>query len=157
MPKTPVTIQASRMDSADGSLLIAELNQVLTVITGDDGTAHFHPQDVMQENASFLIAYVAGIPCGCGALRQITADTGELKRIYARKNSLGVGSLLLGRLEEQARQFGYTRLLLETRIQNTNAIRFYQKNGYAPCASYGAYIGNENSYCMGKQLYATAP
>ena len=41
-----VQIRSSSMDSDDGKALIGELNQILTDITGDDGTAHFHKEDV---------------------------------------------------------------------------------------------------------------
>ncbi|MDY4137901.1 MAG: hypothetical protein SOY30_00940 [Eubacteriales bacterium] len=48
------------------------------------------------------MAYLDGVPWGCGALRRLSADTGEIKRIDARPNRAGVGSGILAALEERA-------------------------------------------------------
>lgn len=142
----------SDIDSDDGKVLISELNQVLIQIIGDDGTIHFHKEDTRKENTVFLIAYLDEIPYGCGALRKISNDTGEIKRIYARKNTDGIGRAIVHRLEEKAQEFGYQQLLLETRVQNTHAIQFYENCGYMHCDSYGVYQGKDNSYCFSKSL-----
>ncbi|MGN0977274.1 MAG: hypothetical protein ACI4PH_04390 [Faecousia sp.] len=75
----------SDIDSDDGKSLISERNQVLMQLTGEDGTRHFRKEDTRKENAVFLIAYLDDIPYGCGALRKISEDTAEIKRIYAKK------------------------------------------------------------------------
>lgn len=142
----------SDIDSDDGKLLISELNQILIQITGEDGTIHFHKEDTKVENAVFLIAYLDDIPYGCGALRKISNDTAEIKRIYARKNTIGIGRAIVRRLEERAQKFGYRYLLLETRVQNTHAIQFYESCGYVHCDSYGVYKGKDNAYCFSKSL-----
>lgn len=140
------------IDSPDGNELISELNQRLIQITGDDGTINFHTEDTKVDGSTFLIAYLDGIPYGCGALRKISEDIAEVKRIYARKNKVGVGRAIICRLEEKAIEFGYHKLLLETRIQNSHTIQFYNECGYAHCAAYGNYCGNKNSYCFEKLL-----
>lgn len=123
-------ITPASIDCADAKELIGELNSVLTEITGDDGTVNFSNNDVIGERATFLIAYVDGVPYGCGALRQISENTAEVKRVYARKNQCGVGRKVLKALEAKAVEFGYQKLALETRVQNLHAIAFYQDNGY---------------------------
>lgn len=147
-----VQIRPSSMDSDDGKMLIGELNRILTDITGDDGTAHFHKEDVETDRGAFLIAYIDGEPCGCGALRPVTEGTGEIKRIYARKNVHGVGRKIVEALEEKAAIFGYSDLILETRVQNTHAIEFYKKCGFTHRSAFGKYVGNKNSYCFEKKL-----
>lgn len=87
-------VEAS-IDNPDARELISELNQRLVQITGDDGTANFHAEDIKTEKSSFLIAYLDGIPYGCGALRRISDDTAEIKRVYARRNKVGVGRAIL--------------------------------------------------------------
>ena len=144
-------IEAS-IDSPDAKVLISELGKQLTQITGDDGTANFHSEDVKEEKSVFLIAYLDGIPYGCGALRNLSNDTAEIKRVYARKNKTGVGRSILCKLEEKAKEFGYSKLLLETRKQNTHAIQFYNKCGYVHCSAHGNYCGKENAYCFEKYL-----
>lgn len=145
-------IVETSIDNPDASVLISELNQSLVQITGDDGTKNFHTEDVRTEKSSFLIAYLDGVPYGCGALRRISDDTAEIKRVYARKNQSGIGRAILLRLEEKASKLGYTKLLLETRKQNEHAIQFYTLCGYIPCSAYGRYRGKENACCFEKKL-----
>lgn len=117
-----IKIESASMDCEDAKGLIRELNQVLTVITGDDGTANFHEEDVRGERAAFLIAYYDEQPYGCGALRQVSEDTVEVKRVYARKNQQGIGSAILKALEIKAREFGYRKIVLETRVHVSEPI-----------------------------------
>lgn len=147
-----VTIRSGSIESEDAKTLIHELNQILTVITGDDGTVNFSNTDVENERSTFLIARVGEEAFGCGALRRLSDDTAEIKRVYARHNKLGIGSRILEELEKKAADFGYRKLLLETRVQNVNARNFYEKNGYLHCEAYGKYVGRENSYCYCKEL-----
>lgn len=145
-------IKEADINSKDAKALIKELNQILTVITGDDGTVNFHAEDVKQNRSVFLIGYEDEIASGCGALREIDMEYGEIKRIYARKNKCGMGRQIIAALEKKATQLGYKKLFLETRIQNKHAISFYEKNGYTHCQNYGVYQGSINSYCMCKTL-----
>lgn len=147
-----LVIKQMSMDSEDAKLLIGELNQILTSLTGDDGTAHFQPNDVKQERSVFLIGYLDGVPTGCGALRELNQKIGEIKRVYARKNTCKVGHTIIQALEHYAEEFGYQEIYLETRIQNVHAIRFYEKNGYFHCENYGVYKNKSNSHCMKKVI-----
>ncbi|MBO5451078.1 MAG: GNAT family N-acetyltransferase [Lachnospiraceae bacterium] len=140
------------IDNPDAKDLILELNHRLYQITGDDGTTSFHTEDVKTEKSLFLIAYLDGVPYGCGALRKISDNTAEIKRVYARRNNAGVGRAIINQLEEKAIEFGYTKILLETRKQNEHAIHFYTLCGYLPCPAYGKYCGKENAYCFEKEL-----
>ncbi|MGN0746221.1 MAG: GNAT family N-acetyltransferase [Aristaeellaceae bacterium] len=149
-----LTIAETPVDAPEARLLMAELSRELARITGSDGRARFHPADVQEAGGAFLVAYLDGEPWGCGALRRLSADTGEIKRVYARPNRAGVGSGILAALEEKAVALGYRRLLLETRRQNTRAVRFYLGHGYAPCAAYGPYAGREDACCLEKRLTA---
>ncbi|MEE1248941.1 MAG: GNAT family N-acetyltransferase [Lachnospiraceae bacterium] len=147
-----IEVKKAQMDSLDAKELIQELNQVLTEITGDDGTANFKASDVQKEKSTFFIVYVDEKPYGCGALRKISDDVAEIKRVYARKNKLGIGSIVVQSLENAAASFGYKKILMETRVQNQNAIHFYEKNGYTHCENFGKYVGKENAYCFMKCL-----
>ncbi len=89
---------------------------------------------------------------GCGALRPLTADVAELKRMYARPGTQGVGAALLDHLERAGAAFGYRALWLETRRVNARAVRFYQRHGYRPIANFGPYAGRLDAVCLGKSL-----
>lgn len=132
--------------------LIAQLDAALLAITGDSGASSFDPRDVMGEGAAFVIAYDEhGAALGCGALRPLEREIGELKRMYARPGS-GAGAVILAELERNAAAFGYRRLWLSTRRVNARAVSFYKRHGYAPVPPYGRYIGRDASICLGRNL-----
>lgn len=62
-----ISIVEKSIFDEDSKVLLEELNRVLTDITGDDGTANFSPIDVENEESLFLVAYLDGLPTGCGA------------------------------------------------------------------------------------------
>lgn len=85
-------------------------------------------------------------------LRKLSDDVAETKRIYAKPNCVGIGRAIIKKLEAKAVDFGYCKILLETRKQNTHAIKFYDKCGYVHCETYGKYRTNDNAYYFEKNL-----
>ncbi len=144
-------IAAADPDSGDARLLIAELSATLAAITGDSGQASFSVDDVRAEGGVFLLARAAdGTALGCGALRRLDDATGEIKRMYARPGTAGVGAALLARLEDEARRLAYSRLWLETRKINQLAVSFYLRNGYTIIPNYGKYRRRDEAVCLEK-------
>lgn len=148
-----LAIRAEDPASPDAAALIDELSAALAAITGDSGRASFDPADVRVPGALFVVARdPGGQAVGCGAFRPLAQDTAEVKRMYARPGTRGVGRALLAHLEAQAAMLGYRALWLETRAVNQRARRFYAANGYAPVPNYGKYAGNPQAVCLAKQL-----
>ena len=130
-----------------------ELSTALEAITGDSGKASFDVDDVRGPLACFVVARdTHGAALGCGAFRPLQPGVAEIKRMYARHGSVGVGSAVLRFLEEQAGKLGYQALWLETRLVNRRAVDFYAARGYARIANYGKYIGNPLAVCFEKLL-----
>ena len=100
----------------------------------------------------FAICRYQGQPLGCGALRPLNETTAELKRMYSRKNRIGVGSSILSYLEKEAINLNYTIIRLETRKINKKAIQFYESKGYSCIPNYGRYIGETDAICFEKNL-----
>lgn len=139
-------------DHADARRVIAQLDAALSAITGESGAASFDPQDCRGTDACFVLAYDAdGSAVGCGAVRALAGDIGELKRMYARPGS-GAGAHVLAALERHAAACGYRQLWLSTRRVNARAVAFYERHGYAPVAPYGRYVGRAASVCLGRRL-----
>ncbi len=158
MAPASIVIDDADPDCADARVLVGELTQALAAISGDGGTASFEPADVRTARACFVLARDArGVLLGCAALRPLDADTGEVKRMYARPGTRGVGAALLAHLERRAQALTYTALVLETRRINTRAVAFYARHGYQRIANYGKYVGRANAICLGKTLHAPAP
>lgn len=136
----------------DAQLLLAELSATLTHITGDSGMGHFHAATMNELGSYFVVAYHEQQPTACGSFQMIHTETAELKRIYTRPNTLGIGSKRLHHLELTARRIGYKRLVCETRKINTVAVSFYLKNDYQIIPNYGHYQGRTDAVCFAKIL-----
>ena len=148
-----LAIAACDPGHADALLLMEELSAALAAITGDSGKASFAPDDARVARALFVVARGHdGEPLGCAALRPLEGEVAEVKRMYARPGSAGVGAALLAHVEQAAREFGYRELWLETRRVNERAVGFYRKHGYGEIAAFGKYVGRPEAICLGKAL-----
>ena len=151
-----ITILAADAAGPDAQLLLDALSAALLRINGDSGRSSFDVEAATPRGGFYIARNGAGELLGCAALRPLdgVADSpvGELKRMYARPGSAGVGAALLAHVESQARRHGYQALHLSTRVINTRAVAFYAKHGYAPVIAWGKYVGAAQSTCLGKTL-----
>ena len=137
----------------DALALMNELSAALAAITGDSGRASFALADARVARSLFVVARGAdGALLGCGALRPLDGAVGEVKRMFARPATRGVGAALLAHVEREAAAFGYAQLWLETRRVNLRALAFYRKHGYEEIANYGKYVGRDEAICLGKLI-----
>ena len=152
--KNEIIIQVMEADiySDESVLLLGELSDSLNLITGNSGEASFSVNDIKDKKSSFVIAKNGNIPVGCGAIRRFDDSTAELKRMYAREKGLGIGSSILNYLENKAGEFGYSRLICETRKINSDACCFYIKKGFSNIPNYGKYRGREDAVCFEKRI-----
>lgn len=148
-----VTIKNEKIYTKEAEALLNELSETLESITGSSGKASFKLDDVLVPRAMFVIARDEdGLAIGCGAIRPLNDNTAELKRVYTRIKSEGVGKKIVKFLEKSAKDMGYNSICFETRIVNKRAVGFYQSIGYDIIDNYGKYINNKASVCFGKNL-----
>ena len=112
------------------------------------------PKPTAGDVTLFVIAYDDDEPVGCGALRALDGEHGELKRMYVVPERRGTGAsvVLLRGLEDAARVRGWDRLVLETGIEQPDAMRFYEREGYTRIPNFGYYAGSAISRCYAKNL-----
>jgi len=102
-----------------------------------------------------VVVHDDDVPIGMGGWRRYGDDgVGELKRMYVRESARGrgIGRLLLAHLERTAAESGIRRLVLETGVEQPEAIALYRSAGYVDVPSFGYYIDHENSVHLGKTL-----
>jgi GNAT superfamily N-acetyltransferase len=95
-----------------------------------------------------------GRAVACGGVCRFDAARAELKRMYVlpAARGTGLGRRLLEALEAEARQLGYTGIVLETGDQQPEAVGLYVSAGYGPIPCYGVYASRALSMCFEKTL-----
>lgn len=109
-----------------------------------------------QPNVLFAVARdETGVARGCGAM-VLSDGYGELKRMYTdpAMRGRGIAATLLACLEQTAASQGISLYRLETGFLQPDAIRLYERHGYARRGPFGDYTDDPNSVFMEK---ATAP
>ena len=101
-----------------------------------------------------IVVYLDGKPVGGGAIRSYDEATMELKRIFVRPEAQGhgIGTSLVSKLIEWAKELGYTKIVLETGELLAESVHVYSKLGFERIPNYGQYADMEDSYCMGMDL-----
>jgi GNAT superfamily N-acetyltransferase len=140
-------------DHPDFRALVALLDQDLAVRDGEDH-AFYQQFNKVDKIKQVVVALLENQAIGCGAIRAYAPDVMEVKRMFVlpEYRGKGIAGAVLSELETWATELGYARCILETGQMQPEAIRLYQKSGYAIIPNYGQYEGVENSVCMEKEL-----
>jgi putative acetyltransferase len=89
---------------------------------------------------------------GCGALKTLSADHGEVKSMHTAEahRRKGAGSVMLSHIIAAAREHGLTRLSLETGSWPffIPAHALYRAHGFVDCGPFGDYRPDPNSVFM---------
>ncbi len=85
-----------------------------------------------------LLARDSETLAGCGALRPLSQETCEMKRLYVRDafRGRGAGKLLAQMLIAEARSIGYTAMRLDTLPSMTAAIPLHRSLGFSEIPPY---------------------
>lgn len=138
-----IEIRREDLQSPIAQTLIEALNADLRARYPGDGSDYFRldPEEVRPGRGAFVVAYDAGTPIGCGAVRLIDAGVAEIKRMYVLPDMRGRGTArrMLEVLESEARALGVTKVMLETGTLQPEAIALYEKTGYSPTGPFGEY------------------
>ena len=85
-----------------------------------------------------LLCRVDGKAAGCVAVRRITDEDAEMKRLFVRDSlrGLGCGERLARRAIRWAQRAGYHRVLLDTLPSMSAAHQLYQRLGFQETSAY---------------------
>lgn len=163
-----VTIALQTEPNDTVRLLVGELETTLSAAYPPENRHGLPVEAIFQPHIRFFVAhvFVDGVghdPAGCGGVA-LCNGFAELKRMYVREpwRGSGVAAALLRRLEREASDAGHTWLTLETGDAQHAALRFYRREGFAPCAAFGDYAAMRapaiaSSVFMHKRLANPAP
>jgi len=110
------------------------------------------PSDFDWPNGSFVLVRADTEPIACGALRRLSADVGELRRMWVAPawRGRGAGRFLLDALEDLAKGMQLSELRLDTKRKLGTAITLYRSAGFVEVPRY-----NDNEFAdiwMSKRL-----
>ena len=120
------------------------------VISGDPTFREYLAQQNFEDELAHLekkygpprgrlyLAYRDGVLAGCGALKEMDGENGELKRMYIRPayRRAHIASVLLEKLLDDARSAGYRHLYLDTFSYLEGAVELYRKYGFYEIGRY---------------------
>lgn len=116
----------------------------------------FDASKLRAPGVTFWTAWEADILLGCAALKELSANEGEIKsmRTPSALRRTGAGRALLNHIIDIARTRGYRMLYLETGCQTAflPAQTLYRSVGFETCGPFGSYRENGNSVFMSLSL-----
>ena len=147
-------------DFSDARVL-ALLRTHLTQARAETAPGSAHALDVTGLQApgiSFWTLWDGDTLLGCGALKQLAADHGEVKSMHTVQTvrRKGVGSAMLAHIIATARARGMARLSLETGSWDyfAPARALYARHGFVECAPFADYVLDPNSVFMTLEIAA---
>jgi len=148
-----------RVDDLQGEAIKALLQLHLDAMHQHSPPESVHALDVeslRHPSITFWTACAHGELMGCGALKRLNPDHGEIKSmrtadVHQRK---GVARALLQHIESAARAEGMERLSLETgsTAPFAAALRLYASEGFVTCGPFADYALDPFSVYMTKLL-----
>jgi putative acetyltransferase len=105
---------------------------------------------------TFWTVWEGGQLMGCGALKALRHQSGEIKSMRTSQTHLrkGVAKNLLGHILEEARKRGYRRVSLETGSADAfaPARALYASFGFTYCEPFADYVEDPHSVFMTRAL-----
>lgn len=145
----------NRTDSSNTDFrnLVKLLDADLAVRNGDDHAFYdqFNKIDAIK---NCIVIYIDELPAACGAFKEFSEDTAEIKRMYTSPDfrKRGLATAIVRELESWARESGYSKAVLESSLEQNEALSVYEKSGYYRIPNYGPYVGVDKSVCYEKKL-----
>ena len=140
-------------ENADLLMLAAKLDEYYFEIVGEVHKRYAKYNDPYLFGCRAVV-YIDGKPVGCGCWKRVDGRSVEVKRIYVlpEYRRQGVASAVIGAVERDAAQHGYTHAILETARTTGDSAALYLKLGYREMPYYGSPAGADNCRCFEKEL-----
>lgn len=148
-----IRLKRTDTDNQDFIELVKLLDADLAERDGDDHS-FYNQFNKIGKIKYVVVAYERDSPIGCGAIKEYSGNTLEIKRMYTMPEwrGNGIATKILSELEIWATALSFEKCILETGKNQPEAIGLYKKNGYKIIPNYGQYAEIENSLCFEKEL-----
>ncbi|GAA1853995.1 GNAT family N-acetyltransferase [Myceligenerans crystallogenes] len=143
------------MDSPDRADVVRLLDEHLADMFATSPAESVHALDLaalLAPSVTFWTAREGRTLLGCGAMKELDRESGEIKsmRTAATARGQGVAAAVLAEILREARTRGYQRLNLETGSQEffAPARRLYERHGFTECGPFADYVEDPHSIFM---------
>jgi putative acetyltransferase len=147
------------VDDLNGPKIRKLLEEHLHSMTLHSPPESIHALDIealRNPDITFWTVWDNGELLGCGALKALTSQHGEIKSMRTSSAQLrkGVARTLLDHIVEEARRRGYSRLSLETGSMKAfePARELYLGCGFKYCEPFADYVEDPYSVFMTREL-----
>lgn len=156
-----LTIRPERPDQPEVAALLEQLDAYLASLYPPEANHILDVRALLAPDVYFQVARRAGRLVGIGAFRRMSGETatagepyGEIKRMFVPPAERGqrIAEKLLNSLEDRLRTESYRWALLETGVDQREAIRLYERCGYMRRAAFAGYPDNGLSAFYAKAL-----
>jgi putative acetyltransferase len=148
-----------KLDDLTGSKvaeLVMEHLQGMTLHSPPESIHALNLKELQKPEITFWSAWEGDELIGCGALKELDRQHGEIKSMRTSTAHLrkGVAKGILKHIIDEAKRRGYGRLSLETGSMEAfePAKRLYANFGFEYCGPFSEYIQDPNSVFMTKEL-----
>lgn len=149
-----IEVRPARLDDPLAVPLIEAVQREYVVRYGGPDETPTDPAEFVPPRGVFLVAWLDGLPAGCGGWRAAGDGSVEVKRMFTADTARGKGiaRAVLAELERTAAAAGHTRVVLETGSKQPEALALYVSSGYGPIAPFGHYADAPGAVHLGKSL-----
>lgn len=149
-------IKVDDLSGAEVANLISEHLNNMALHSPPESIHALALESLRQPEITFWSAWEDDLLVGCGALKELDAQHGEVKSMRTVSSRLrrGVATRMLTHIVAEAVRRGYKRLSLETGSMAAfePARRLYEQFGFHYCAPFADYREDPNSVFMTRPL-----
>ena len=147
-----------RDDLADGvvAALLMEHHREMRLYSPPQSIYALESSQLRDPRVTFWSAWTGNRLAGCGALKELSPDHGEVKSMRTARAHLrqGVAMEILGHIIAEAETRSYLRISLETGTHDAflPARTLYERCGFLRCDPFGDYVYDPYSVYYEKEL-----
>jgi putative acetyltransferase len=152
----PFELRIDDLSGPEIAELLAEHLRCMAAVSPPESRHALNLDGLRHSSITFWSVWQDRELVGCGALKELDAEHGEIKsmRTAAAHLRKGVGSFVLRHIISEAKRRGYRRLSLETGSMPffAPAHSLYRKFGFNECVPFADYRADPNSLIFTREL-----